>query len=79
MAKIHKATIHWYAPLKEKALKRDTELHHILGDLPQHYPCWCLPWSGFDIGILVLGVGNPSIETAQTLLRLNLESGIYEK
>ena len=79
MAKIHKAPTNWYAPLKEKALKRDPELHRILGDLPQHYPCWCLPWSGFDTGMLVLGVGNPNIETAQTLLRLELESGVYEK
>ena len=29
--------------------------------------------------MFVLGVGNPNVETAQTLLRLELESGVYEK
>ena len=79
MAQLHNAPIDWYTPLKERFLQRDQELYRILNDLPEYFPCWCLPWSGFDTGMLVLGVGNPNPETAQTLLRLEIESGVYEK
>ena len=79
LAKVHSSPISWYEPLKRKFLERDLTLKGILGPLPPYAPCWCLPWSGFDTGMPILGVGNPNIETAKIILELLVESGVYKK
>ena len=79
LAKVHSSPISWYEPLKRKFLERDLTLKGILEPLPPYAPCWCLPWSGFDTGMPILGVGNPNIKTAKIILELLVESGVYKK
>ena len=79
LAKVHSSPISWYEPLKRKFLERDLTLKGILEPLPPYAPCWCLPWSGFDTGMPILGVGNPNIETAKKILELLVESEVYKK
>tara|TARA_B100000579_G_scaffold290986_1_gene241669 strand:+ start:2431 stop:3750 length:1320 start_codon:yes stop_codon:yes gene_type:complete len=79
LANIHKAPTDWYTPLKESFLDRDPNLAAILRPMPSHAPCWCLPWSAFDNGAPILGVGNPDIETAKKILEMEIETGVYKK
>jgi hypothetical protein len=68
LAKIHSAPTYWYDPLKEIFLDRDKHLGAILRPIPAHAPCWCLPWSGYDTGMPVLGVGNPDPNISKRIL-----------
>ena len=79
LARLHAVPTDWYAPLRETFLRRDLRLEAIIRPQPDHAPCWSLPWSGFDTGMLMLGVGNPNPETARRLLELELETGVYQK
>ena len=79
LAKLHALPTDWYDPLKERFLQRDSALADILRGAPDHAHCWCLPWSGFDTGMLLLGVGNPNPETARRLLELEVSTGVYAK
>ncbi len=79
LAKIHLAPIDWYKPLKEKFLNRDHNLETILRPIPSYAPCWCLPWSGFDTGMPVLGAGNPDPVIAKRILELELQTGVFSK
>lgn len=79
LAKIHSAPIDWYSSLKQTFLDRDPILGAILRSIPPHSPGWCLPWSGFDTGMPVLGVGNPNPLTAQKILDLEIKTGVYKK
>ena len=54
-------------------------LGELLRDRPSDSPCWCLPWSGFDTGMVLLGAGNPNPSTAKRLLELMVGSGVYQK
>ena len=78
LARLHSVPTDWYAPLREQFLTRDPRIDRILRPVPAHAPCWCLPWSGFDTGMPVLGVGNPAPATAKKILTLQLESGVFE-
>ena len=79
LAQLHALPTKWYEPLKQQFLARDPHLGQLLRDASSYAPCWCLPWSGIDTGMLLLGVGNPNPETAKRLLDLEVESGVYEK
>ena len=79
LAKIHSVPTNWYTPLKESFLDRDPILAAILSPMPSHAPCWCLPWSAFDTGLPVLGVGNPDITSSKKILELEIETGVYKK
>ncbi len=79
LAKIHAAPTNWYEPMKESFLDRDPSLGAILRPMPPHAPCWCLPWSAFDTGMPILGVGNPGMASAKKILELEIETGVYEK
>tara|TARA_B100000686_G_scaffold244104_1_gene253174 strand:- start:429 stop:1748 length:1320 start_codon:yes stop_codon:yes gene_type:complete len=79
LAKIHATPTNWYEPLKEEFLDRDSFIAAILRPMPSHAPCWCLPWSAFDTGMPILGVGNPDVATAKKILELEIETGVYEK
>ena len=79
LARIHATPTNWYKPLKESFLNRDQDIATILRPMPSHAPCWCLPWSGYDTGMPILGVGNPDIATAKKILELEIKTGVYEK
>ena len=79
MAKLHSTPTEWYESLKSKFLNRDTQIADILSGVPSHAPVWCLPWSGIDTGMPVLGVGNPDPKAAKKILELQLETGVFEK
>ena len=79
LARIHSAPTSWYGPLREKFLTRDMILEGILRPMPHHAPCWCLPWSAFDTGMPVLGVGNPNTKIAKEILELSLKTGVYKR
>ena len=79
MAKLHSTPIEWYDSLKSKFLDRDPKIADILSDVPPHAPVWCLPWSGIDTGMPVLGVGNPDPKAARRILELQLETGVFKK
>ena len=79
LAKIHSAPTDWYDPLKEIFLDRDKHLGAILRTLPSHAPCWCLPWSGYDTGMPVLGVGNPDPNISKRILELEIKTGVFKK
>ena len=79
LAKLHALPVDWYDALKDTFLKRDPAIAAMLKDAPDYAPCWCLPWTGLDTGMPVLGVGNPNAETAKKILSLELETGVFEK
>jgi hypothetical protein len=79
MARIHSTSTNWYAPLKDKFLQRDTKIAETLREVPPQAPAWCLPWSGIDTGMPVLGVGNPDPNVARKILELQLETGVFHK
>ena len=79
LALIHSTSIDWYQPLKQKYLERDAIINDIFSDLPDYAPAWCLPWSGLDTGMPVLGVGNPAPKTAKKILALQIETGVFKK
>lgn len=79
LAEIHSAPTGWFTNLREKFLHRDIVLKNILEPVPAYAPCWCLPWSAYDTGLPVLGVGNPDRAIAQRILELEIETGVYEK
>lgn len=79
LAKIHSAPTYWYDPLKEIFLDRDEHLGAILRPIPPHAPCWCLPWSGYDTGMPVLGVGNPDPNISKRILELEIKTGVLKK
>ena len=79
LAKIHSAPTDWYEPLKEIFLNRDKNLGAILRPMPSHAPCWCLPWSGYDTGMPVLGVGNPDPNISKKILELEIKTGVFTK
>ena len=79
LAKIHSAPTDWYDPLKEIFLDRDKNLGAIMRPIPSHAACWCLPWSGYDTGMPVLGVGNPDPNISKKILELELKTGVFKK
>ena len=79
MARLHSTPTEWYNILKSKFLNRDPEIAEILSDVPSHAPVWCLPWSGIDTGMPVLGVGNPDPKSARKILELQLKTGVFQK
>ena len=79
MARIHSTAVDWYVPLKSKFLRRDTKIADIFKNIPSHAPAWCLPWSGLDTGMPVLGVGNPKPSLAKKILMMMIETGVYRK
>ena len=79
LAKLHSVPIEWYTDLKTEFLYRDKRLKSILESMPSYAPCWCLPWSAFDTGMPVLGVGNPNPEMAKKVLNLLVKTGAYKK
>ena len=79
LARIHSAPTDWYDPLKEIFLARDKHLGAILRSVPSHAPCWCLPWSGYDTGMPVLGVGNPDPNISKRILELEMQTGVFKK
>ena len=50
-----------------------------LHSVPPHAPFWCLPWSGIDTKMPVLGVGNPDPRIAKRIFDLGVKTGVYEK
>ena len=79
LAKLHSIPIDWYQNLKNEFLEQDLNISSILKPMPPFAPCWCLPWSGFDTQMPVLGVGNPNPETAKKIFKLELKTGVYKK
>ena len=79
LAKLHSIPIDCYQNLKNEFLEQDLNISSILKPMPPFAPCWCLPWSGFDTQMPVLGVGNPHPETAKKIFKLELKTGVYKK
>ena len=79
LAKLHSTPIDWYQDLKNEFLEQDPDISSILKPMPAFAPCWCLPWSGFDTQMPVLGVGNPNTETAKKIFELEIKTGVYKK
>ena len=79
LAKLHSAPINWYDQLKAEFLDGDKFLSSALHSVPLHAPFWCLPWSGIDTKMPVLGVGNPDPKIAKKVFDLGVRTGVYEK
>ncbi len=79
LAKLHSAPTNWYDQLRAKFLDRDKFLSSALHSVPPHAPFWCLPWSGIDTKMPVLGVGNPDPRIAKRIFDLGVKTGVYEK
>ena len=79
LAKLHSTPIDWYQNLKNEFLEQDLNISSILKPMPPFAPCWCLPWSGFDTQMPVLGVGNPNPETAKKIFKLEIKTGVFKK
>jgi hypothetical protein len=79
LSKLHSTPINWYQDLKNEFLEQDLNISSILKPMPAFAPCWCLPWSGFDTQMPVLGVGNPNPETAKKIFKLEIKTGVYKK
>ena len=79
LAKLHSAPINWYNQLKAEFLDGDKFLYSALNSVPLHAPFWCLPWSGIDTKMPVLGVGNPDPKIAKKVFDLGVRTGVYEK
>ena len=79
LAKLHSTPIDWYQNLKNEFLEQDLNISSIIKPMPPFAPCWCLPWSGFDTQMPVLGVGNPNPETAKKIFKLEIKTGVFKK
>ena len=79
LAKLHATPIDWYQNLKNEFLEQDLNISSIIKPMPPFAPCWCLPWSGFDTQMPVLGVGNPNPETAKKIFKLEIKTGVFKK
>ncbi len=79
LAKLHSVPTEWYKDLREEFLSRDEQIKLILQPMPSYAPCWCLPWSAFDTGMPILGVGNPDQEAAKKVFNLLIKTGVYKK
>ena len=79
LAKLHSVPTEWYTDLRKDFLCRDEHVKSIFEPMPSYAPCWCLPWSAFDTGMPVLGVGNPDTEAARKIFKLLLSTGVYRK
>ena len=79
IANLHSTPIDWYQNLKNEFLEQDLNISSIIKPMPPFAPCWCLPWSGFDTQMPVLGVGNPNPETAKKIFKLEIKTGVYKK
>ncbi len=79
LAKLHSTPIDWYQNLKNEFLEQDLNISSIIKPMPSFAPCWCLPWSGFDTQMPVLGVGNPNPETAKKIFKLEIKTGVFKK
>jgi len=79
LAKFHSAPTNWYDQLKAEFLAGDKFLSSTLNSVSPHTPFWCLPWSGFDTKMPVLGVGNPDPKIAKKVFKLGVKTGVYEK
>jgi len=79
LARVHAAPIDWWTPLKEAYIARDPAIAGILGKAPPYAPVWNLPFSGIDTGKLVMGMGNIPDATTEAVLRLQIETGVFEK
>ena len=79
LAKLHSAPINWYDQLRGEFLDGDKFLSSALRSAPPHAPFWCLPWSGIDTKMPVLGVGNPDPKISKNVFDLGIQTGVYEK
>ena len=79
LAKLHSAPTNWYDQLRAEFLDGDKFLSSALHSVPSHAPFWCLPWSGIDTKMPVLGVGNPDPRIAKRIFDLGVKTGVYEK
>ena len=79
LAKLHSAPINWYDELRAEFLDGDKFLSSALCSAPPHAPFWCLPWSGIDTKMRVLGVGNPDPKISRNVFDLGVQTGVYEK
>ena len=79
LAKLHSAPISWYDQLRAEFLDSDKFLSLALSSAPLHAPFWCLPWSGIDTKMPVLGVGNPDPKISKKVFDLGVRTGVYEK
>ena len=79
LAKLHSAPTNWYDQLRAEFLDGDKFLSSALHSVPPHAPFWCLPWSGIDTKMPVLGVGNPDPRIAKRIFDLGVKTGVYEK
>ena len=79
LARFHSTPTAWFTPLRDEYVERDAGLAPILRAAPLHSPCWHLPWSGIDTGNVVMGMDNVSDEIARKVLRLQIESGVWQR
>jgi len=79
LARVHATSTDWWAPLQAEFLARDPALAAVLAKAPPYAPCWNLPWSGYDTGMVVLGKGTPDPTTAQDILAHMVSTGVWEK
>ena len=79
LAKLHSAPTNWYDQLRAEFLNGEKFLSSALHPVPLHAPFWCLPWSGIDTKMPVLGVGNPDPTIAKKVFDLGIQTGVYEK
>ena len=79
LAKLHSAPTNWYDKLRAEFLDGDKFLSSALNSVSPYAPFWCLPWSGIDTKMPVLGVGNPDPRIAKRIFDLGVKTGVYEK
>ena len=79
LAKLHSAPTNWYDQLRAEFLDGDKFLSSALHSVSPHAPFWCLPWSGIDTKMPVLGVGNPNPKIAKRIFDLGVKTGVFEK
>ncbi|MDC3090421.1 aminoglycoside phosphotransferase family protein [Paracoccaceae bacterium] len=79
LAKLHSAPTNWFDQLKAEFLAGDKFLSSTLNSASPNTPFWCLPWSGIDTKMPVLGVGNPDPKIAKKVFELGVKTGVYEK
>jgi len=79
LARVHAGPTDWFAPLKAEFIARDPVLGGLAERAPSYSPIWHLPVSGIDTGKLVMGMGSIPDATTEGVLRLQVETGVYEQ
>lgn len=78
-AQIHETPTDWYEPFRAAAIDRDPEIGATLSQTLPYSHCWNPFGYGLENGMVFIGGGFPSPDTAREIMALQVQSGVFHK